>query len=194
VKWSWMTRLLTNKKQTKFGPHAAAMADAAVPPHPGSARPSGRSAPEEPGLTQSVLRGPADLVQVVVHQAPVSGDGSLPVGLCQRRRFCGPLLLLPQGSRFGQPTAWLAAVLAGCPTRRQEFMLLDHSMDLPDPVLARRALLVGAFYRLHCRLRHGPVLQSADDLRTAARQAVHEMSLGHVQAMCFVATAFAGRR
>ena len=63
------------------------------------------------------------------------------------------------------------------------FLLLDTSALLPDAVLTRRALLLAAAYRLHCRLRRGRPLVDAEVLRRALDQAVKESALGHAGAM-----------
>ncbi len=63
--------------------------------------------------------------------------------------------------------------------RRQAFMLLEAAGDLDEHQLCRRALLVGATYRLHCvhRLRGG--LEGAEVVRRALEQGVKEAVLGH---------------
>ena len=63
------------------------------------------------------------------------------------------------------------------------FLLLEPQSHLPNDVLTRRALLLAAAYRLHCRLRHGAPFADAEVLRRALTQAVKESAVGHAKAM-----------
>jgi hypothetical protein len=62
-------------------------------------------------------------------------------------------------------------------------MLLEATSSIPDAVLTRRALLVAAAYRLHCRHRRSEGLHDEVTLTRALDQAVKESTLGHKGAM-----------
>ncbi len=79
-------------------------------------------------------------------------------------------LRLPQGRTFAD--------------RGLSFMLLEATASLSDAVLTRRALLVAAAYRLHCRHRRSEGFQEETVLsRALLDQAVKEAALGHRAAM-----------
>jgi hypothetical protein len=63
------------------------------------------------------------------------------------------------------------------------FMLLAPTSAITDEVLSRRALLMAAAYRLHCRHRHTGSLTGEGILSRALDQAVKEATLGHQVAM-----------
>ena len=63
------------------------------------------------------------------------------------------------------------------------FMLLAPTSAITDEVLSRRALLMAAAYRLHCRHRHTGSLTDEGILSRALDQAVKEATLGHQVAM-----------
>ncbi len=63
--------------------------------------------------------------------------------------------------------------------RGLSFMLLEATASLSDAVLTRRALLVAAAYRLHCRHRRAASPLDEASLTRALDQAVKEASLGH---------------
>jgi exonuclease III len=67
--------------------------------------------------------------------------------------------------------------------RGLSFMLLDATASLTDAVLTRRALLVAAAYRLHCRHRRSEGFREDAVLSRALDQAVKEAALGHRTAM-----------
>ena len=67
--------------------------------------------------------------------------------------------------------------------RGLSFMLLEATSSIPDAVLTRRALLVAAAYRLHCRHHRSEGLHDEVTLTRALDQAVKESSLGHKGAM-----------
>ncbi len=67
--------------------------------------------------------------------------------------------------------------------RGLSFMLLEASSSLSDAMLTRRALLVAAAYRLHCRHRRAASPLDAASLSRALDQSVKESSLGHKSAM-----------
>jgi hypothetical protein len=62
-------------------------------------------------------------------------------------------------------------------------MLLDATASLTDAVLTRRALLVAAAYRLHCRHRRSEGFREDAVISRALDQAVKEAALGHRTAM-----------
>jgi hypothetical protein len=59
------------------------------------------------------------------------------------------------------------------------FMLLETLHKLPDDVLVRRALLLAAAYRLHCRVRRLTAFGDEELLQWALDQAVKEAAFGH---------------
>jgi exonuclease III len=63
------------------------------------------------------------------------------------------------------------------------FMLLEATSSVSDATLTRRALLVAAAYRLHCRHRRSGGLGEEGLLWRALDQAIKESSLGHRKAM-----------
>ena len=63
------------------------------------------------------------------------------------------------------------------------FMLLEASASVTDSLLTRRALLLAADYRLHCRHRRSEGFNDEETLRRALDQAVKETTLGHKGAM-----------
>ena len=67
--------------------------------------------------------------------------------------------------------------------RGVSFMLLDAHSRMPDDVLARRALLLTAAYRLHCRYRRGEPFSDPEVLTRALAQATREAAVGHARAM-----------
>lgn len=74
--------------------------------------------------------------------------------------------------------------MAADPAKRAvDFMLLASPTALPDPILARRALLLTAVYRLHCSGRHGPPTSDPDILKRAFNQTLREAARGHTKAM-----------
>ena len=66
--------------------------------------------------------------------------------------------------------------------RGVSFLLLEPRSNLPTDVLIRRALLLAAAYRLHCRLRHGAPIVDDEVLQRALTQAVKESAVGHARA------------
>jgi len=62
-------------------------------------------------------------------------------------------------------------------------MLLEATSSVSDATLTRRALLVAAAYRLHCRHRRSGGLGEEGILWRALDQAIKESSLGHRKAM-----------
>ena len=67
--------------------------------------------------------------------------------------------------------------------RGTSFMLLDSKAALPDDVLTKRALLLAAAYRLHCRYRREVGFADDEVRRRALDQAVKEAALGHAGAV-----------
>ena len=67
--------------------------------------------------------------------------------------------------------------------RGLSFMLLEASSSMTDEVLTRRALLMAAAYRLHCRHRRAATPFDDAIISRALDQAVKEASLGHRGAM-----------
>jgi hypothetical protein len=63
------------------------------------------------------------------------------------------------------------------------FMLLEATSSVADATLTRRALLMAAAYRLHCKHRRSDGLSEEDTLRRALDQAIKESTLGHLKAM-----------
>ena len=66
--------------------------------------------------------------------------------------------------------------------RGVHFMLLAPESSLPAPVLTRRALLLTAAYKLHCKYRRGRPFEDPEVLRRAIAHAVQEAALGHTGA------------
>ena len=67
--------------------------------------------------------------------------------------------------------------------RGLRFFLLAGAHELPDVILTRRALLLAAAYRLHCRCRRQPAFSDHEVLRRALDQAVREAAQGHAGAL-----------
>ena len=63
--------------------------------------------------------------------------------------------------------------------RTQHFMLLDTASALPDVLLTRRALLVAAAYRVHCKCRRKGSVGTDEDVTRALEQAAKEAAMGH---------------
>ena len=63
------------------------------------------------------------------------------------------------------------------------FFLFECIGQLTHGVPARRALLLTAAYKLHCRLRYRRGFANAEEQRRALDQAVKEAALGHAGAM-----------
>ena len=61
--------------------------------------------------------------------------------------------------------------------------MLETPHKLPDDVLVRRALLLTAAYRLHCRVRRLSAFVDEEVLRRALDQAVKEAAMGHAGAL-----------
>ncbi len=70
-------------------------------------------------------------------------------------------------------------------------MLHEASSSMTNAVLTRRALLVAAAYRVHCRHRRAPHPLEKASLSRALDQAVKEASLGHPRAMYCLDTTWA---
>jgi hypothetical protein len=71
--------------------------------------------------------------------------------------------------------------------------LLEGGSALNDDLLIRTALLTAVIYRLHCQHRRGPPLEDWRTVRTAGRQALHELVGGHARATAAVEGAFVAR-
>jgi hypothetical protein len=78
-------------------------------------------------------------------------------------------LRLPRAANFGD--------------RGLSFMLLEGTALIPDALLTRRALLMSAAYRLHCRHRHAEGFHEEETLKRALDQAIKESTLGHQGSM-----------
>ena len=73
------------------------------------------------------------------------------------------------------------------------FLLLEPRKSLDNGMLTRKALLVAAIYRLHCRLRRGSAALPWPELRTACRQALQELVGGRGRAAAVLDGAFLQR-
>ena len=67
--------------------------------------------------------------------------------------------------------------------RGVHFMLLAASSQLPDEILARRALMLAAAYRLHCAHRRRAPFEDDERLPRAFVQALQESAMGHAGAL-----------
>ena len=72
--------------------------------------------------------------------------------------------------------------------RTQCFMLLEASSTYTDELLVRRALLLTAAYKLHCRLRRSPPFTETEVLWRALDQAIKEAAQGHSRAIQVLTT------
>jgi hypothetical protein len=131
-------------------------------------------------------------------------------GWCSHRRFQGhgPCIL---GCGRGEDsiehyalckfTGELGANLLALPRQHMQrpdektrrFLLLEGGSALNDDLLIRTALLTAVIYRLHCQHRRGPPLEDWRTVRTAGRQALHELVGGHARATAAVEGAFVAR-
>lgn len=72
--------------------------------------------------------------------------------------------------------------------------MLARAEAIPDEVLARRALLLAAAYRIHCARRRSTSIDTGETLRRALDHAVREAARGHDKAMRILDTVWVHMR